>query len=141
MKKSTRMSKLPTVVRFLSILIWIFTWLTLLCAQGATEVAATYFEELKKKDFEAAAAAFHPDALSEFRQMMSFIGEIPLEAQEQFLGAFFGPGSTPESVSQLSHPEFFASCLRAIMARADAAGVLQVSGDGGVLSQGSGTQY
>lgn len=91
-------------------------------AKNATETAVDYFDMLKKKNYSAAATYFDPQALKEFREMMSFINEMPAEGRQGFIEAFFGQGATKESVSKLSNSDFFSSFLKAIMKQAEKAG-------------------
>jgi hypothetical protein len=79
---------------------------------------------LRQKDYPAAATYFDRIALQEFRELMAFVNDIPAEKQKEFFAAFFGPGSSPESVSQLSDSDFFATFLAAILAQAEAVGEL-----------------
>ncbi|MDH3974922.1 MAG: hypothetical protein OEV42_11645 [Deltaproteobacteria bacterium] len=97
-------------------------------AKNASETAKDYFNRLKKKDYNGAASYFDPNALNEFRQMLSFINEIPAEGQKGFLEAFFGAGATKESVSKLSNSDFFSSFLKAVMSQAEAAGGINFDG-------------
>ncbi len=97
-------------------------------AKSASETAIDYFNTLKDKDYNGAAAYFDPSALDDFRQMMSFINEVPAEGQQSFFKAFFGPESTKESVSKLSNSEFFSYFLRAVMTQAEAVGGLDFNG-------------
>ena len=91
-------------------------------AKTATDTAADYFNTLKQKDYNRAATFFDPAALDEFRQMMSFVNEIPGEGQVQFFTTFFGPGASRESIGKLSDTNFFASFLRATLAQAETVG-------------------
>ncbi len=97
-------------------------------AETASETAAEYFNVLKKKHYNTAATYFDPTALNDFRQTMSFINEIPAEAQQEFFQVFFGPGANQKSISELSDTDFFASFLRAVMAQAEAAGTINIEG-------------
>jgi hypothetical protein len=107
----------------------IMTVLLLTCstvfAKSASETATDYFSVLRQKDYDRAAAFFDPNALGAFRQMMSFMSEIPKEAQEEVYTTFFGAGANKESIAKMSNARFFASFLRFIMASADEAGGLK----------------
>lgn len=91
-------------------------------AKTASETATYYFNVLKQKDYDRAATFFDPAALGEFRQMMSFVNEIPDEGQQQFFTTFFGLEASRESISKLSDANFFASFLRAAMEQAETVG-------------------
>jgi hypothetical protein len=113
----------------------------LLCGQAAysqtaSDAAAKYFNAIKKKDYEAAAAMFYPPALTEFRTMMSFVNEFPEDEREGIYGTFFGPAATKETVTKLSDAQFFAAFLTAVMSQAEdqAQGELQL-GDIQVLGE------
>jgi predicted house-cleaning noncanonical NTP pyrophosphatase (MazG superfamily) len=91
-------------------------------AKSASDTAKDYFAVLKAKNYEEAASFFDPEALKEFRQLMSFINEIPRKGQQQFYQGLFGPDMTVEAAKKFSDPEFFSAFLNAIMSRAEAAG-------------------
>ena len=91
-------------------------------AKTVSETADDYFNTLKQKDYNRAATFFDPAALGEFRQIMSFVNEIPDEGQQQFYTLFFGPKASRESITKLSDADFFASFLRATMAQAETVG-------------------
>lgn len=97
---------------------------------GATapETTEAFFEQLQKGDFEAAARFFDPPELTEFRKSLEIINQAPATAQQQFREAFFGAGSTAESIAALSDTEFFASFLRAAIAQAEAQGTANFDG-------------
>ncbi|MBI1919445.1 MAG: hypothetical protein HYS23_00025 [Geobacter sp.] len=91
-------------------------------AKTASETATEYFNTLQQKDYARTATFFDPAALGEFRQMMSFMNEIPEEGQQEIFTALFGPQASRESVAKLSDANFFASFLRATMAQTEAVG-------------------
>jgi hypothetical protein len=91
-------------------------------AKTPSETATDYFNVLKQKDYNRAATFFDPAALREFRQMMSFVNEIPDEGQQEFFTTFFGPEANKESIGKLSDANFFASFLGATIGLAETAG-------------------
>ncbi len=97
-------------------------------AKSASDVAAEYYGVLKTKNYEEAASYFDQAALSEFRNMMSFITELPDQKVEGVLAVFFGEGATKDTVSKLPDSKFFSSFLSAMMSRAEAAGGLNFDG-------------
>lgn len=97
-------------------------------SEDATPVLREYFASMQAGDFERSAGFFHPEALSAFRESLSFWKEIPEEAQDGFLDAFFGANATPETVEEKNDAEFFAAFLTAVMKQAGAAGSLNFDG-------------
>jgi len=93
-----------------------------------TETTEAFFKQLKKGDFEAAAALFYPPALTEFRESLGIINDAPATAQQQFRKAFFGEKATPDSVAKMSDSEFFASFLRVAVTQAEAQGTANFDG-------------
>ena len=91
---------------------------------SATEATGEFFQHMKQKEFNAAAAMFDPSALTEFRQSLNIINEAPAQAQQQFREAFFGAEATVDSIAAMSDSEFFASFLRAALAQAEAIGTI-----------------
>jgi hypothetical protein len=108
------------IVRFVITILLLST--SLAFAKTASETATDYFNVLKQKDYGRAATFFDPAALGEFRQMMSFVDEIPAEGQKEFFAVFFGPEASRESIARLSDSHYFASFLRATMAQAESVG-------------------
>ena len=99
-----------------------------------SDAAKTYYETLKAKDYPAAAKHFDPAALKSFREMLSFFDALPDEEAEEVLGAFFGEGSTKETVKKLNDTEFFAKFLKGVMEQAEEAGGVEF-GDFKVLGE------
>lgn len=97
-------------------------------AETAIERTELYFDDLKARQYKAAASHFDPEQLKEFRVMMEFYKEIPEEPQREFIKAFFGEHQSTESVQALSDTEFFAGMFIFIMQRAEATGGLNFDG-------------
>ena len=98
---------------------------SLLCAQAAysqtaSDAAVKYFNKLKSKDYEAAAAMFFPPALAEFRKKMGFMSEIPDDEREGIYATFFGPDADKDTVAKLSDAQFFAAFLGSVIDQAEA---------------------
>jgi len=81
-------------------------------------ISRSYLEMLKQKQWAKIADLYDPKALSDFREMMSFILEVPDEAASKVLPSLFGPGSTKESITSMSDLQFFSSFLQGITAQA-----------------------
>lgn len=97
-------------------------------ANSASQVAAAYFDALKKKDYNAAVSFFDPKALHEFQETMGFIADIPNEGPNNLLNVFFGPNATKESVLKLTDAEFFSAFLSAVMTQAETRGGINFNG-------------
>ena len=87
---------------------------------GATpeEISKSYFELLKQKQWTEIAKLYDKTALKDFRDMMSFLLEIPDEKAPQVLEAFFGTGATKKTVKTMSDADFFSCFLRGTMSQA-----------------------
>ena len=93
-------------------------------AQTPESIAKSYFEMLRNKQWTQIAQLYDPGALRDFREMMSFLLEVPDESASQVLGALFGPGATKQGVKAMSEAEFFAAFLGGVMARSAQLGQL-----------------
>ncbi len=87
-------------------------------------ISRSYFEMLKQKQWAKIAELYDPKALSDFREMMSFILEVPDDAASKVLPSLFGPESTKESLKSMSDIQFFSALLQGIMAQAAQLGQL-----------------
>lgn len=87
-------------------------------------ISRSYFEMLKQKQWTTIAELYDPKALSDFREMMSFLSEVPDEAASRVFSSLFGPGSTKESVKAMPDLQFFSSFLQGVMAQAAQLGQL-----------------
>lgn len=87
-------------------------------------ISRSYLEMLKQKQWSEIATLYDPKALSDFREMMAFIYEMPDEVSSKVLPSLFGPGSTKESIKSMSDLQFFSSFLQGIMAQAAQVGQL-----------------
>ncbi|MCW8108983.1 hypothetical protein OPS25_10805 [Alteromonas ponticola] len=96
------------------------------CAGTAVEKVEQYLGELKNKNYHATASYFESSELSEFRELMSFYKELPLEVQSQLLHHFFGPEATEETVEKLSDSEVFASFIKVTFQQLEAVGGLNL---------------
>lgn len=99
-----------------------------------SDAAKTYYQTLKSKDYPAAAKQFDPAALKSFREMLAFFDALPEDEAAEVLSAFFGEGSTKESVKKLSDTDFFAKFLKGVMEQAEEAGGVEF-GDFQVLGE------
>lgn len=95
-----------------------------LLAVSPEEVAEQYFDALKKEQWDEVAGFFHPDALGQFREMMSFINELPPEA-EAAIAPLFGEGVSAEDLAKMSDKEFFTSIFRNMMSQVQAMGSVE----------------
>jgi hypothetical protein len=84
----------------------------------------SYFEMLRQRQWTEIAQLYDAEALRDFREMMSFLSEIPDEEAVQVLGFFFGPGATKEQVKSMSDVAFFSAILRGALAQAEQLGQL-----------------
>lgn len=89
-------------------------------AKLASQVAADYYNALKRSDYPAAASFYDRNALREFRSMMSFINELPPQTSLQVYKKLFGDSATKLSVNALNDVDFFAAFLGAMMANVQA---------------------
>lgn len=100
-------------------IIFVFTFLItvsgLASAQSGSETAKDYYSLLKQKNYNSAAGYYDPAALSEFRQLMSFVNAIPDAKRQVFYQAFFEPDLTDSSIKTLSDSDYFASFLRGVL--------------------------
>ena len=80
-------------------------------------LSKAYFKMLSQQQWDEIAKLYDPASLREFREMMSFIIEVPDDAAPRVLGGFFGPGATKESVKALSDEAFFSLFLKGVMAQ------------------------
>ena len=110
--------------RIVTILISIVLLCTLAYAGTPEEISKSYFELLKQEQWTEVAKLYDATALKDFKDMMSFLLELPDEAAPQVLGTLFGPGATKESVSVMSDQDFFSYFLRGVMAQAAQIGQL-----------------
>ncbi len=79
---------------------------------------------LKAGKWKEIAKLHDPSALYDFREVMSFIHELPDDLAPQFLGNFFGPGTSKETAKGMSDTKFFSSFLKGGMAQAASLGQL-----------------
>ena len=91
---------------------------------SASAQAKAYFGTMKEKKFDELSAYFAPSALKNFREMMGFLNELPVEEAAEPLTMFFGEGATAESVQEMSDAEFFGGFMNFVMGRAEMAGGL-----------------
>jgi len=91
-------------------------------AQTPSKVAASYFRVLQEENYELAAGYFEEETLAEFREMLSFLDELPGDLAAGIYPQFFGEGETPESVAAMDDRTYFAHFLGGMMAQAKALG-------------------
>ncbi len=99
-------------------------------AQTPEEVAERFFDALKNEDYVFAAELFDPDALTGFREMLSFLSDLNEAEKEQINTGLFGPGATQESVAALSDTEYFSSFLRMAMSQMGSPDIFDTSNMG-----------
>jgi len=104
--------------RIVTILMPIILLSTLSHAGTPEEISKSYFEMLKQKQWTEVAKLYDATALKDFKDMMSFLLEVPDEIAPRVLGTFFGPGATKERVKAMSDLDFFSYFLRGVMAQA-----------------------
>lgn len=112
-KGSKCMSKIMTISKIALVILFFANGAA--NAKSASEAAKEYYTLLKQKNYRAVAGYYDPDALREFRQMMSFEHELPAEQRKAYFHTFFSPAQTDESVSKLSNSEYYASFLRGVL--------------------------
>lgn len=101
-----------------------FLFASLSYAAGPEALSKTYFKMLSQQQWDEIAKLYDPAALKEFREMMSFLVEMPDEMAPKVLGGFFGAGATKESVKAMSDQAFFSFFLRGVMTQASQLGEL-----------------
>ena len=84
--------------------------------KSASDTAKDFYDFLKQGNYSAAAKYYDPAALREFRELMSFEQDIPVEKRNIYFQTFFIPPLTEGSVSALSDQDFFVSFWRGILA-------------------------
>jgi len=94
-------------------------------ADTPEEIAVSYFDLLKQHQWAKAAELYDSLSLAEFKEMMSFLLEIPDENASQVLGSILGPGSTKASFKSMSDIAFFSIFLEKVMEQASKVGELQ----------------
>ena len=94
-------------------------------ADTVEEATERYFRIMESGDYAATAALFDPNELKRFRSSLEFLATLPNASQAEIYGAFFGAGSTVESVSELSDVEFFASFFAFAMAQSGVAELMR----------------
>ena len=109
-------------------IIFLFVFVDSVHANSASQAAVSYFDALKRKDFNSAATYFDPNALHDFRETMGFVSEVPDKGPNSFINVFFGPNATKESVLKLTDSEFFSAFLKAVMTQAEARGGINFNG-------------
>ncbi|MGB0373217.1 MAG: hypothetical protein ACPGN3_17950 [Opitutales bacterium] len=108
----------------LSLLLLFVLFINGASAKTPEELSKEYFDLLVTQDWNKIGALYDPAALSDFKDMMSFLGEIPDDAAGPVLGQFFGPGTTSEDVAGMSDVAFFTGFMRGVMVQAAAVGQL-----------------
>ncbi len=87
-------------------------------------ISKSYFDLLKGQQWDKISELYDPTALRDFKNMMSFMTELPDEAATQVLSQFFGAGTTKESLKTMSDVKFFSSFLKGVMAQVAQVGQL-----------------
>ncbi len=91
-------------------------------AKTAAQTAHAYFDALKQKDYSAAVGFFDPQALSEFRENMAFVNDMPEAMRVDFLKTFFGAEKSLDAVKKMSDRDYFVAFFTTIMSQAEAVG-------------------
>jgi hypothetical protein len=84
-------------------------------AESASETATQFYDLVRQENYSAAVRYYDPDALREFRQLMSFEKEITDQSKRLYYRTFFDPDLTDESSNKLSDKEYFASFWRGVL--------------------------
>lgn len=87
-------------------------------AETPESITKVYFDLLKNQTWDQIVPLYDRESLHEFREMMSFILELPTEVEAQALPQFFGPETTRESIKAMDDGVFFSSFLKSVMAQA-----------------------
>ena len=87
-------------------------------ADTPENICKSYFDLLKNQQWDEISGLYDPTALRDFREMMSFLIEIPDEESQEILAQFFGPGTTKVSLKTMPDDLFFSSFLKATMSLA-----------------------
>jgi hypothetical protein len=95
--------------------IMLITFNTEAFAESASETAAQFYDLVRQENYSAAVRYYDPDALREFRQLMSFEKEITDQSKRLYYRTFFDPDLTDESINKLSDKEYFASFWRGVL--------------------------
>lgn len=82
-------------------------------------IVRTHFEMLKNKQWIEIAHLYDPEELSDIREMVSIILELPDKVSAKYLDTFFGPGTTKVKVQAMTDYIFFANFLRSVMEQTD----------------------
>ena len=110
--------------KIVTLLVGLLLFTSFAFANDPEELSQAYFKMLSQQQWDEIAKLYDPASLKEFREMMSFLVEVPDEAAPRVLGGFFGQGATKESVKALSDQAFFSFFLRGVMAQASQLGEL-----------------
>ena len=99
------------------LLILVFAVLTASQALAETpeSLAMSYFNLLKTRQWDNIGSLYDPGTLQEFRESMSFLGELPDESSSDVLSNFFGPGTTRESLKAMTDAQFFSGFLQGVL--------------------------
>ncbi|MDH3576102.1 MAG: tetratricopeptide repeat protein, partial [Desulfobacteraceae bacterium] len=87
-------------------------------AETPESISKSYFEFVKHQKWDEISGLYDPVALRDFREMMSFLIEVPDEKSSVVLARFFGPGTTKASLKAMSDASFFSSFLKSTMSMA-----------------------
>ena len=87
-------------------------------AETPESISKSYFEFVKHQQWDEISGLYDPVALRDFREMMSFLIEVPDEKSSVVLARFFGPGTTKASLKAMSDASFFSSFLKSTMSMA-----------------------
>jgi hypothetical protein len=80
---------------------------------------AGYFEIMKKGDFETMATMYSPSELKSFREMMSFMEEIPEQFAAAIYAVMLGEGVTRERLREADDQAFFVILFGGLMRLAE----------------------
>lgn len=97
-------------------------------AETPTQRLAMYFHDIQDRNFSAVAGHFDSDQLREFRHMMEFYKDFPIDHQQQIVQIFFGTRQTVSSVQALKDVQFFAGVFAFMMRQAEKSGELKFDG-------------
>lgn len=88
-------------------------------ALAPERIARTHFEMLRNKQWVEIAHLYDPEELSDIREMVGIIFELPDEVSAKYLDTIFGPGTTKVKVRAMTDYIFFANFLRFVMEQTD----------------------
>ena len=109
-------------------------------AESPEDICKSYFEMLQNQEWDEISALYDKTTLHDFREMMSFMAELPDAVSGPLLTQFFGEGTTSGGIKEMSDEKFFSGFLKGVMAQAGSVNFEQVEVLGSV-SEGDDVQH